>query len=88
MPGTVYLFGKLKQNAATAKTMKANDGGKSSSSCCLVLKNIDRQVYFLKRDSSSVDELKLEVEHFLTRRGVTEFKCKVIYTILFYFQIK
>uniref|UniRef100_A0A8R1XN47 DNA polymerase n=1 Tax=Onchocerca volvulus TaxID=6282 RepID=A0A8R1XN47_ONCVO len=73
MPGTVYLFGRL-----------INDG--ISESCCVVVKNIWRQVFFLPREKHLVNEVQTdkadlmqvneEVQKILRSMGVKVVKCR------------
>ncbi|KAK6106251.1 DNA polymerase (pol2) family protein [Brugia pahangi] len=73
MPGTVYLFGRLMN-------------GSISESCCVVVKNIWRQVFFLPREKHLVNEVQTdevdlmqvneEVQKILRSMGVKVVKCR------------
>uniref|UniRef100_A0A0R3RPY0 DNA polymerase n=1 Tax=Elaeophora elaphi TaxID=1147741 RepID=A0A0R3RPY0_9BILA len=73
MPGTVYLFGRL-------------INGGISESCCVAVKNIWRQVFFLPREKRLVNEVQTdevdlmqvnaEVQQILKSMGVKVVKCK------------
>uniref|UniRef100_A0A915PPC7 DNA polymerase n=1 Tax=Setaria digitata TaxID=48799 RepID=A0A915PPC7_9BILA len=74
IPGTVYLFGKL-------------FNGGISESCCVVVKNIWRQIFFLPREKrvvnmvqtdEEIDLVKVneEVQHILRSVGVKVVKCR------------
>ncbi|VDO47838.1 unnamed protein product [Onchocerca flexuosa] len=74
MPGTVYLFGRL-------------INGGISESCCVIVKNIWRQVFFLPREKRLVNEVQTdeadlmqvneEVQQILRSMGVKVVKCRV-----------
>ncbi|EFO26754.2 hypothetical protein LOAG_01730 [Loa loa] len=73
IPGTVYLFGRL-----------INDG--LSESCCVIVKNIWRQVFFLPREKLLINEVQTdevdltqvneEVQKILRSMGVKVVKCR------------
>ncbi|KAM3720368.1 DNA polymerase alpha catalytic subunit [Dirofilaria immitis] len=73
MPGTVYLFGRL-------------INGGISESCCVIVKNIWRQVFFLPREKLLVNEKQTdkvdlmqvneEVQKILRSMGVKVVKCR------------
>uniref|UniRef100_A0A158PAC3 DNA polymerase n=1 Tax=Angiostrongylus cantonensis TaxID=6313 RepID=A0A158PAC3_ANGCA len=76
--GTVYLFGRV------------NIRGDKWASCCVTVKNIYRQVFFLPRNTvlcSFLDEdVYEEVKSVLKRHcGTTSFKCRVWFTLCFAF---
>ncbi|CAG9534489.1 unnamed protein product [Cercopithifilaria johnstoni] len=73
IPGTVFLFGRL-------------INGGISESCCVIVKNIWRQVFFLPREKHLVSEVQTdevdlmqvneEVQQILKSMGVKVVKCK------------
>ncbi|VDM56386.1 unnamed protein product [Angiostrongylus costaricensis] len=69
--GTVYLFGRV------------NIRGDKWASCCLTVKNIYRQVYFLPRNTVRCSFLLHN--DILRHCGTTSFKCRVWFTLCFAF---
>lgn len=52
-PGVVYLFGKVYVNPSNKKA--------GCVSCCLVVKNVDRQLFLLPREYVSITEIELTI---------------------------
>lgn len=72
--GPVYLFGKMMDSKAPSGV----------STCCVIVENIQRNLFFLPRETStdgqevSFEDLQAEVAEIASQYGITRFGCKQV----------
>ena len=72
--GPVYLFGKMKDSKSSTGV----------STCCVIVENIQRNLFFLPRETSTdgqevtFEDLQAEVSQIASQYGITKFECKQV----------
>lgn len=72
--GPVYLFGKMKDSKSSTGV----------STCCVIVQNIERNIFFLPRETSTdgqevtFDDLQAEVSQIASQYGISKFECKPV----------